>query len=88
MRKGNFYQIINIFLILKYPLATKQHYIDGRIGISYTLQGNYYLPNFILPVKENKFIGIWGRGGKGAHLLSAALILIVIFIIKKMFTHK
>lgn len=88
MRKGNFYQIINIFLILKYPLATKQHYIDGRIGISYTLQGNYYLPNFILPVKENKFIGIWGRGGKGTHLLSAALILIVIFIIKKMFTHK
>ena len=46
------------------------------------------MPNFILPVEENKFIGIWGRGGKGTHLLSAALILIVIFIIKKMFTHK
>jgi len=66
----------------------KQHYIDERTGISYTLQGNYYLPNFILPVKENKFIGIWERGGKGTHLLSAAIILIVIFIIKKMFTHK
>lgn len=88
MRKRNFYQIIKIFLILKYPLATKQHYIDGRTGISYTLQGDYYLPNFILPVEENKFIGIWERGGKGTHLLSAAIILIVIFIIKKMFTHK
>ena len=56
-KKENFYQIVNIFLILKYPLATKQHYIDGRTGISYTLQGDYYLPNFILPVEENKFIG-------------------------------
>lgn len=37
----------------------KQHYIDERTGISYTLQGDYYLPNFILPVEENKFIGIW-----------------------------
>lgn len=39
----------------------KQHYIDVRTGISYTLQGNYYLPNLILPVEENKFIGIWGQ---------------------------
>lgn len=39
----------------------KQHYINERIGISYTLQGDYYLPNFILPVEENKFIGIWGQ---------------------------
>ena len=37
----------------------KQHCIDERTGISYTLQGYYYLPNFILPVEENKFIGIW-----------------------------
>ena len=66
----------------------KQHYIDERTGTSNTLQGNYYLPNFILPVEKNKFIGIWERGGKGTHLLSAAIILIVIFIIKKMFTHK
>lgn len=36
----------------------KQHYIDERTGISYTLQGDYYLPNLILPVEENKFIGI------------------------------
>lgn len=39
----------------------KQHYIDKSTGISYTLQGDYYLPNFILPVEENKFIGIWGQ---------------------------
>ena len=39
----------------------KQHYIDESTGISYTLQGDYYLPNFILPVEENKFIGIWGQ---------------------------
>lgn len=39
----------------------KQHYIDERTGISYTLQGDYYLPNLILPVEENKFIGIWGQ---------------------------
>lgn len=45
----------------------KQHYIDERTGISYTLQGAYYLPNFILPVEENKFIGIWGQ--RHAHYL-------------------
>lgn len=39
----------------------KQHYIDERTGIGYTLQGDYDLPNFILPVEENKFIGIWGQ---------------------------
>lgn len=39
----------------------KQHYIDERTGISYTLQGDYDLHNFILPVEENKFIGIWGQ---------------------------
>ena len=39
----------------------KQHYIDEKTGISYSLQGDYYLPNFILPVEENKFIGIWGQ---------------------------
>ena len=39
----------------------KQHYIDVRTGISYTLQGDYYLPNLILPVEENKLIGIWGQ---------------------------
>ena len=39
----------------------KQYYIDERTGISYTLQGNYYLPNLIQPAEENKPIGIWGQ---------------------------
>ena len=30
-----------------------QHYIDEKTGISYTLQGDYYLPNITLPVEEN-----------------------------------
>lgn len=28
---------------------------------TYTLQGDYYLPNLALPVEEPKFIGIWGQ---------------------------
>ena len=39
----------------------KQHYIDEKTGISYTLQGDYYLPNLISPAEENKPIGIWGQ---------------------------
>ena len=39
----------------------KQYYIDERTGISYTLQGNYYLPNLIPPAEENNPIGIWGQ---------------------------
>lgn len=39
----------------------KQHYIDEKTGISYTLQGDYYLPNLILSTEENKPIGIWGQ---------------------------
>ena len=39
----------------------KQHYIDEKTGISYTLQGDYYLPNLTLPIEENKPIGIWGQ---------------------------
>ena len=39
----------------------KQHYIDEKTGIRYTLQGDYYLPNITLPAEENKTIGIWGQ---------------------------
>ncbi len=39
----------------------KQHYIDEKTGIGYTLQGDYYLPDLTLPMEENKPIGIWGR---------------------------
>ena len=28
---------------------------------TYTLQGDYYLPNLTLPAEENKTIGIWGH---------------------------
>ena len=30
-------------------------------GGTYTLQGDYYLPNLTLPAEENKIIGIWGQ---------------------------
>lgn len=37
----------------------KQHFIDEKTGISYTLQGDYYLPDLALPVeKETKPIGV------------------------------
>lgn len=43
----------------------KQHYIDEKTGISYTLQGDYYLPDLVLPTeKETKSIGIWGQRHK------------------------
>ena len=32
-----------------------------EIGGTYTLQGDYYLPNLSLPAEENKPIGIWGQ---------------------------
>lgn len=30
-------------------------------GISYTLQGDYYLPDLGLPEQEDKPIGVWGQ---------------------------
>lgn len=39
----------------------KQHYLDEKTGISYTLQGDYYLPDLILPAEEVKPIGVWGQ---------------------------
>ena len=32
-----------------------------QMGGTYTLQGDYYLPNLTLPAEENKTIGIWGH---------------------------
>lgn len=32
-----------------------------QMGCTYTLQGDYYLPNLTLPVEENEPIGIWGQ---------------------------
>ena len=39
----------------------KQHFTDEKTGISYTKQGDYYLPGLALPDKEQQPIGIWGQ---------------------------
>ena len=40
----------------------KQHYIDEKTGIGYTLQGDYYLPDLVLPDEnETNSIGMWGQ---------------------------
>ena len=38
----------------------KEHYTNEKTGISYTLRGDYYLPDF-LPAEEEFEIGIWGQ---------------------------
>ncbi len=39
----------------------KKHFTDEITGISYTLQGDYYLPDLTLPTEEKKAnIGVWG----------------------------
>ena len=39
----------------------KKHIYNEQTGISYTLQGSYYLPDLTLPKEDEKPIGIWGR---------------------------
>ncbi len=39
----------------------KQHFADEKTGISYTLQGDYYLPDLALPAEEQQPIGVWGQ---------------------------
>lgn len=39
----------------------KKNFTDKRTGISYTLHGDYYLPNLVLPAEEQKEVGIWGQ---------------------------
>ena len=39
----------------------KQNFTDERTGISYTLQGDYYLPDLALPTEEQVEVGIWGQ---------------------------
>ena len=34
---------------------------NEQTGISYTLQGDYYLPVLALPEQEDKPIGLWGQ---------------------------
>ncbi len=38
-----------------------KHITDKKTGISYTLQGDYYLPDLALPPEEEQPIGIWGH---------------------------
>lgn len=39
-----------------------QHKIyNEQTGISYTLQGDYYLPDLTLPPEDEKRIGVWGQ---------------------------
>lgn len=39
----------------------KQHFTDERTGVSYALQGDYYLPDLALPAEEQVEVGIWGQ---------------------------
>lgn len=39
----------------------EKHITDEKTGISYTLQGDYYLPDLALPPEEEQPIGIWGQ---------------------------
>ena len=39
-----------------------KHYTNEKTGISYTLHGDYYLPDLVLPEQEdNRPIGKWGN---------------------------
>ena len=39
-----------------------KHYTNEKTGISYTLHGDYYLPDLVLPEDEDKRpIGKWGN---------------------------
>ena len=38
-----------------------KHITNEKTGISYTLQGDYYLPDLALPSEEEMPIGIWGQ---------------------------
>ena len=40
----------------------KKHIIDEKTSISYTLQGDYYIPDLTVPPEtDNRPIGVWGR---------------------------
>ena len=39
----------------------EKHIFNEQTGISYTLQGDYYLPDLALPEQEDNPIGLWGQ---------------------------
>lgn len=41
----------------------KKNFTDKRTGISYTLHGDYYLPNLVLPAEEQKEVEVYGDSG-------------------------
>ncbi len=42
----------------------KKQISDAKNGITYTLQGDYYLPDLSLPAEEEIPIGVWGERHK------------------------
>ena len=43
----------------------EKHIIDEKTGITYTLQGDYYIPDLTLPPEEkNRSVGVWGMRHK------------------------
>lgn len=39
----------------------EKHIYNEQTGIGYTLQGDYYIPDLILPDEEEQPIGLWGQ---------------------------
>ncbi|MBR3805396.1 MAG: TnpV protein [Clostridia bacterium] len=39
----------------------EKHIYNEQTGISYTLQGDYYLPDLVLSDEEEQSIGLWGQ---------------------------
>ena len=39
----------------------EKHIYNEQTGISYILQGDYYLPDLALPDEEEHPIGVWGQ---------------------------
>ncbi len=39
----------------------QKNYIDEKTGIEYTLHGDYYIPNLLLPDRKNVKLGKYGR---------------------------
>lgn len=42
-------------------MQLSKHKTDEKTGIRYTLNGDYYLPDFALPHKKEQPIGVWGQ---------------------------
>ena len=58
--KDNQYGILQKNLKLNLE-ETAMKSLFEQMGGTYTLQGDYYLPNVTLPAEGNKTIGIWGQ---------------------------